>query len=83
TSILVSSFPRPMPAKLCKVTPPILHAARPVEAVTAKRSGSRAYFFLSSWMMARISTDLPVPAGPVKKTLCPSSITSSLTCRCS
>ncbi|KAK4137198.1 hypothetical protein BT67DRAFT_341488, partial [Trichocladium antarcticum] len=71
TSVLASSFPRPMPEKLCSVMPPMLHAAKPVEAVTATRSGSRTCFFLSSWMMARIRTDLPVPAGPVKKTLCP------------
>ncbi|KAK4115240.1 hypothetical protein N656DRAFT_683620, partial [Canariomyces notabilis] len=83
TSVLASSFPRPMPAKLCKVMPPMLQAARPVEAVTATRSGSLAYFFLRSWIIARINTDLPVPAGPVKKTLCPFSTTRLLTCRCS
>ncbi|KAF1359774.1 hypothetical protein EJ07DRAFT_22793, partial [Lizonia empirigonia] len=29
------SLPRPIPAKLCIVTPPMLHAAKPVDAVTA------------------------------------------------
>ncbi|KAK3357277.1 hypothetical protein B0T25DRAFT_414304, partial [Lasiosphaeria hispida] len=35
TSAWASSLPRPMPEKLCSVIPPMLHAARPVEAVTA------------------------------------------------
>ncbi|KAH6680195.1 hypothetical protein B0J14DRAFT_434882, partial [Halenospora varia] len=35
TSVGTSSFPKPIPPKLCRVTPPILQAARPVEAVTA------------------------------------------------
>ncbi|KAG9236596.1 hypothetical protein BJ875DRAFT_338097, partial [Amylocarpus encephaloides] len=30
-----SSLPNPMPPKLWRVTPPILQAAKPVEAVTA------------------------------------------------
>ncbi|KAK3295756.1 uncharacterized protein B0H64DRAFT_298200, partial [Chaetomium fimeti] len=83
TSVFVSSLPRPIPAKLCKVMPPMLQAARPVEAVTAIRSGSRTNFFLSSWIMARMSTDFPVPAGPVKKTLWPLSTTRLFTWRCS
>ncbi|KAK3899503.1 hypothetical protein C8A05DRAFT_18062 [Staphylotrichum tortipilum] len=83
TSVLTSSLPRPMPEKLCRVMPPMLQAARPVEAVTATRSGSLTCFFLRSWMMARIRTDLPVPAAPVKKTLWPLSTTRLLTWRCS
>ncbi|KAH8789079.1 hypothetical protein F5882DRAFT_293233, partial [Hyaloscypha sp. PMI_1271] len=69
TSCGTSSLPSPMPPKLCNVTPPMLQAAKPVEAVTATRSGSREYFFFKLSMMARIKTDLPVPADPVKNTL--------------
>ncbi|KAK1992648.1 hypothetical protein LX36DRAFT_587998, partial [Colletotrichum falcatum] len=55
--------------------PPMLQAARPVDAVTASLSGSLAHFFFSSAIMERIRTDFPVPAGPVKKTLWPLSTT--------
>ncbi|ORY59048.1 uncharacterized protein BCR38DRAFT_299307, partial [Pseudomassariella vexata] len=83
TKVGTSSFPRPMPAKLCRVIPPMLHAASPVDAVTPNRSGSRAHFFFISAMMARIKTDFPVPAGPVKNTLCFFCVTNSRTCCCS
>jgi hypothetical protein len=83
TSSGTSSLPKPIPAKLCNVMPPILQAASPVEAVMLRRSGSRAHLFFKAAMMERIKTDLPVPAGPVKKTLCLSSITISCTCCCS
>jgi len=33
------SRPNPIPANECKVIPPTLHAAKPVEAVTASASG--------------------------------------------
>ncbi|KAK4140510.1 uncharacterized protein C8A04DRAFT_14868, partial [Dichotomopilus funicola] len=83
TRTSASSFPSPIPAKLCRVIPPMLQAARPVEAVTAIRSGFLAYRFLRSRMMDRINTDFPVPAGPVKNTLRPFSTTSSWTRLCS
>ncbi|KAK3938360.1 hypothetical protein QBC46DRAFT_265523 [Diplogelasinospora grovesii] len=83
TSVGASSLPRPIPEKLCKVIPPMLQAARPVDAVTATLSGSLACFFFSSAMIARIKTDFPVPAGPVKNTLWPLSTTRLLTWRCS
>src|SRR3569833_501720 len=83
TSAWTSSFPSPMPAKLCRVMPPMLHAASPVEAVTASLSGSLVHFFFSSWMMALIKTDLPVPAGPVKNTLAFLVQTRFLTWHCS
>ncbi|OCL07584.1 hypothetical protein AOQ84DRAFT_276932, partial [Glonium stellatum] len=62
TSSSAGSLPNPIPAKLCKVTPPILQAARPVEAVTATRSGSLIYFLRSADIISRKSTDFPVPA---------------------
>ena len=47
------------------MTPPIRHAATPVEAVTTVPSGGRVeMIFLSR-------KDFPVPAEPVKKTLRP------------
>ncbi|KAH6658142.1 hypothetical protein BKA67DRAFT_491919, partial [Truncatella angustata] len=70
TSSGTGSLPRPIPAKLWSVMPPMLQAASPVDAVILSRSGSRAHFFFKAAMMERIKTDLPVPAGPVKKTLC-------------
>ena len=53
------------------VTPPILHAAIPVLAVTATASGFPAYFFFNARMISLKRTDFPVPADPVKKTLRP------------
>ncbi|KAF2197020.1 hypothetical protein GQ43DRAFT_357397, partial [Delitschia confertaspora ATCC 74209] len=61
TSSSAGSFPSPIPAKLCSVTPPMLQAARPVDAVTATRSGSRMNFFRNSEMISRRRTDFPVP----------------------
>ncbi|KAL4782228.1 hypothetical protein BJX76DRAFT_333191 [Aspergillus varians] len=72
-----------MPAKLCRVTPSILHAASPVEAVTAIRSGSFLYLSRSFLMISLMRTDLPVPAEPVKKILFPLSTTALNTWRCS
>src|ERR1700744_1312860 len=57
--------------------------ARPVDAVTAYRSGSERYLCFNWAMIAFIRTDLPVPAEPVKKTLLPSSITAFITAFCS
>ncbi|PYH75685.1 hypothetical protein BO82DRAFT_250764, partial [Aspergillus uvarum CBS 121591] len=83
TSSGTGSLPNPIPAKLCSVTPSMLQAARPVDAVTATRSGSRLYLSRSFLMISRISTDFPVPADPVKKILFPCCTTASRTCRCS
>ncbi|KAL3441835.1 hypothetical protein BJX65DRAFT_299492 [Aspergillus insuetus] len=82
-SSCTGSLPRPMPAKLCKVTPSMLHAASPVDAVTAIRSGSFRNLFRSCLMISLIRTDLPVPAEPVKKILFFCSTTAFTTCRCS
>ncbi len=60
----VSCIPKPIPPNECNVTPPILHAAIPVDAVTWMASSNRAYFFLRDEMISRRSTDLPVPARP-------------------
>lgn len=54
------------PAKALTVMPPRADAARPVEAVTKVESFGRAR------RMCFSSSDLPVPAQPVKKTLFPS-----------
>lgn len=48
------------------VVPPSAEAARPVEAVTKVLSLGKLR------RMCFSSSDLPVPAQPVKKTLCPS-----------
>lgn len=74
---------RPTPPKLCSVIPPTLHAAIPVDAVTATASDLLRYFSFSSAMMLRSSTDLPVPADPVKKTFLPCFTTASSTRCCS
>ena len=63
TRMLMSSVARPHPPKECKVTPPMLHAAMPVEAVTATASGADMYFLRSDLMISRRRTDLPVPGG--------------------
>ena len=55
------SIASPTPPNECKVTPPILHAAIPVDAVTATASVAVAYFFRKVLMISRSSTDLPVP----------------------
>lgn len=45
------------------MTPPMLHAAMPVLAVTATASlATLPNFLLRQWMIWRRSTDLPVPA---------------------
>ncbi|KAI0344116.1 hypothetical protein BDW22DRAFT_1392416 [Trametopsis cervina] len=62
-------FPRRMPAQECRVRPPILRAAIPVAAVTAMLSPP--YSFRPQEMILRRSTDLPAPAGPVKKMFSP------------
>ena len=54
--------PKPNPAKLWRVIPPILQAARPVEAVTATPLG---YLSRKDLIILRSNTDLPVPADPV------------------
>lgn len=53
------------PAKAFMVVPPRADAARPVDAVTKVESFGKAR------RMCFSSSDLPVPAQPVKKTLCP------------
>lgn len=76
------SLPRPIPAKLWIVVPPMLQAAIPVEAVTATASGRLTCLLRRSLMICLRRTDLPVPALPVKKTDCPD-MTSDSTARCS
>jgi len=90
------SLPNPKAAKEWSVMPPTLHAARPVDAVTATHSGLFAFTFFKAVMISRNSTDFPVPnhqqkrvfcgygpALPVKNTLFRSSTTSFLTLFCS
>ncbi|KAJ3881226.1 hypothetical protein F5051DRAFT_397875 [Lentinula edodes] len=77
-SIAAFSLPRPMPAQECTVDPLILIPAIPVLAVTATSS----FLDRRTLMISRKRTDLPVPAGPVKKTL-PPALTVSRTCFCS
>ncbi|KAI0317992.1 hypothetical protein OF83DRAFT_1030784, partial [Amylostereum chailletii] len=53
------SFPRRIPAQECRVVPPILRDAIPVDAVIAN------HFFCSgpnNLMISRRRTDLPVPS---------------------
>ncbi|PYI00679.1 hypothetical protein BO78DRAFT_274379, partial [Aspergillus sclerotiicarbonarius CBS 121057] len=83
TSSGTGSLPKPIPAKLCRVTPSMLQAARPVDAVTAILSGSFLYLSRNFLIISLISTDLPVPAEPVKKILFPCCTTASRTWRCS
>lgn len=60
-SISGVSVASPTPPNECKVTPPMLQAAIPVEAVTATASGFLAYLFRKLWIISRSRTDLPVP----------------------
>jgi hypothetical protein len=62
-SSLAVSIPRPIPEKEWMVTPPILHAAMPVEAVMATASNDLRCFSFMFLMISRRSTDLPVPKG--------------------
>lgn len=62
----VAARQREKPAKALMVMPPRAAAARPVDAVTKVESLGKAR------RMCFRSSDLPVPAEPVKKTLCPS-----------
>lgn len=57
--------PSPMLANEWIVVPPILHAAMPVDAVTATASVLPRYLRLSEAMISRRRTDLPVPARTV------------------
>ena len=61
TSCLGSSIPSPTPPNECRVVPPMLHAAMPVEAVTATASGAVTNFFRSAAIISLSKTDLPVP----------------------
>jgi hypothetical protein len=54
--------PIPIPPNECSVTPPILQAAIPVDAVTATASTERQYFFFKERMISLSRTDFPVPA---------------------
>ena len=66
-----------MPDQWCSVTPPMAHAARPVDAVIyVVRESSRDTICLRR-------CDLPTPAPPVKKTDWPPSTTSRITSCCS
>ncbi|KAH7327703.1 hypothetical protein B0J17DRAFT_580921 [Rhizoctonia solani] len=58
-----SGVPSPIPTPLneCIVTPPMLHAAMPVEAVIATASCALPCFFRSALIISRSNTDLPVP----------------------
>jgi hypothetical protein len=51
------------------VTPPMLQAAMPVEAVTATASGLAMYFLRRDLMISRKRTDLPVPVSQHTATL--------------
>lgn len=55
----------PTPPNECKVVPPMLQAAIPVDAVTAMASGLFTCFFFRPAMISRSRTDLPVPVGPL------------------
>ncbi|KAE8380863.1 hypothetical protein BDV26DRAFT_279166 [Aspergillus bertholletiae] len=77
------SLPNPIPAKLWRVTPSMLQAARPVDAVTATLSGSLLYLSRSFFIISLMRTDFPVPAEPVKNMLFPCSTTALSTCFCS
>ena len=55
------SMPKPTPPNECRVTPPMLQAAIPVEAVTATASADAAYFLRRLFMISRRRTDFPVP----------------------
>ncbi|KAF8267803.1 hypothetical protein EI94DRAFT_1729461 [Lactarius quietus] len=61
TSASALSIPRPIPANEWIVTPPMLQAAMPVEAVTATASGVLTYSLRRVLMISRRRTDLPVP----------------------
>ncbi|KAF8487934.1 hypothetical protein JB92DRAFT_2758369 [Gautieria morchelliformis] len=79
------SKPRPMPPKEWSVTPPMLQAAMPVEAVMATASSLGRNLWRRLLMISRSSTDFPVPicvSEPVKNTLFPAS-TSLRICCCS
>lgn len=55
------SMHSPAPLKLCRVTPPILQAAIPVDAVTATASADWPRFPRRLRMISRKRTDFPVP----------------------
>lgn len=55
------SIPMPIPANEWIVTPPMLHAAMPVEAVIATASGDFEYLLRRTLMISRRRTDFPVP----------------------
>src|SRR5271170_7063747 len=56
-----ASLPNPKAAKEWRVMPPTLHAARPVDAVTATPSGFFSFAFFKAVMISRNNTDFPVP----------------------
>ncbi len=63
TSWPTSLVPSPTPLNECSVCPPMLHAAMPVDAVTATASALRTCFLRRLPMISRRRTDLPVPGG--------------------
>ena len=58
-------LPEPIPAKACRVVPPIWHAATPVLAV------GKVWFGGSDAIILFNKNDFPVPALPVKNKLLP------------
>ncbi|KAI0080063.1 hypothetical protein K474DRAFT_1590717, partial [Panus rudis PR-1116 ss-1] len=77
----LGSLPRPIPAHECRVHPPMLMDAIPVEAVMPTSPHS-ASWDLHHLIISRSRTDFPVPADPVKNTFFPR-LTKSRTCCCS
>ncbi|KAF8578229.1 hypothetical protein K439DRAFT_1306840, partial [Ramaria rubella] len=55
------SRPKPIPPNECKVTPPTLQAAIPVDAVMATASSVLENFLRRLLMISRSKTDFPVP----------------------
>lgn len=53
--------PKPIPAKEWTVIPPMLHAAIPVDAVTAMESSLLTNFLRKAAIISRRRTDFPVP----------------------
>ena len=76
TSFSAPPLPRPTPAQLWSVQPPMLDPAMPVLAVIAT---SRP-LALSAAQTCERSTDFPVPASPVTKRFSPRSTRSSTRC---
>lgn len=61
TNFLTGSSPSLIPAQECSVTPPMLIAAIPVEAVIATVSGISEEPFVKNLIISLNRTDFPVP----------------------